>query len=174
MATVYRFDRFELLPQQRRLLEEGHPVPLGQRAFDALQALVERAPALVSKDALFAIGCPGVVVEENNLQVQVSTLRRILGTAAITTTPGRGYRFALELATADSPRTRAAPRHNLPPRCTRPAKLCDTGAAARRLRGVLGTFGRIAARDPSRLERVEVREVIRTRVESAMLDHLVE
>jgi AraC-like DNA-binding protein len=54
------------------------------------------------------------------------------------------------------------------------AKLCDTGAAARRLRGALETFGRTAARDPSLLERVDVREAIRTRVEDAVLDHLVE
>jgi len=45
---------------------------------------------------------PGLVVEENNLQVHVSSLRRMLGADAIATVPGRGYRFALRLAPASS------------------------------------------------------------------------
>ena len=62
-----------------------------------LLALVERAGQLVTKDELLAQVWPGVVVEENNVQVQVSALRKILGAGAIATTAGRGYRFTLEL-----------------------------------------------------------------------------
>ena len=77
---------------------EGQPMPLGARAFDVLQALIERRERVVTKDELLDLVWPGVVVEENNLQVQISTLRKLLGPQSIATLPGRGYRFALELA----------------------------------------------------------------------------
>jgi DNA-binding winged helix-turn-helix (wHTH) protein len=63
-----------------------------------LVALVERAGELVAKDELLERVWPDVVVEENNLQVQVSALRKALGAGAITTIAGRGYRFTLPLA----------------------------------------------------------------------------
>src|SRR6202042_2003139 len=114
---VYRFGSVELQPNQRRLLVDGRPVELGHRAFDVLLALVESAGQLVTKDALLAQVWPGVVVEENNLQVQVSSLRKILGAAAIATAPGRGYRFTLELTPGGelSSSPPVAQRHNLPP-----------------------------------------------------------
>ena len=119
MVTAYRFDRFELQPDQRRLLMDGHPVALGDRAFDVLVALVERTGQLVNKDELLGLVWPDLVVEENNLQVQVSSLRKILGAAAIATAPGRGYRFALPLVPAgDSSPPPIAQRHNLPPQLT--------------------------------------------------------
>ncbi len=119
MTAMYRFDRFELQPAQRRLLADGHPVALGHRAFDVLVALVERAGQLVPKDELLRVVWPGVVVEENNLQVQVSALRKILGAAAIATTAGRGYRFTLALTCAgEAAPSPPSPRHNLPPQLT--------------------------------------------------------
>ena len=119
MTTIYRFGRFELQPNQRRLLNDGHPVELGHRAFDVLSALVERAGQLVTKDQLLGLVWPGVVVEENNLQVQVSALRKILGTAAIATTAGRGYCFTLELTPgSESASLPETPRHNLPSQLT--------------------------------------------------------
>src|ERR1700745_676851 len=93
----YRFGYCELQPGQQRLLVEGQAVAVGPRAFDLLVALVERAGELVSKDELLARVWPGLVVEENNLQVQISALRKILGQQAIATVPGRGYRFTLNL-----------------------------------------------------------------------------
>jgi predicted ATPase/DNA-binding winged helix-turn-helix (wHTH) protein len=96
-----RFGRFELRPGERTLTAEGVPVALGARAFDLLAALVERPGALVTKDELLAIVWPGLVVEENNLQVQVSTLRKVLGPDALATIPGRGYRFRLPVVDAD-------------------------------------------------------------------------
>ena len=92
-APVRRFGRFELRPQQRLLLADDVPVALGARAFDLLEAFVDRPGVLLTKDDLLATVWPGVVVEENNLQVQVSTLRKILGSDALATIPGRGYRF---------------------------------------------------------------------------------
>jgi DNA-binding winged helix-turn-helix (wHTH) protein len=70
MAAPYRFGRFEIEPDTRRLMEEGRPVALGQRAFDVLLALVERRERLVSKGELLDVAWPGLVVEENNLQVR--------------------------------------------------------------------------------------------------------
>jgi predicted ATPase/DNA-binding winged helix-turn-helix (wHTH) protein len=91
----YRFGRVELRPAQRQLIVDGQPAALGARAFDLLMALVEHRDRLVSKNELLDLVWPGLVVEENNLQVQVSTLRKLLGPGAIATVPGRGYRFTL-------------------------------------------------------------------------------
>src|SRR6202022_781110 len=93
----YRFGRFELQPSERRLLVAGVPAIVGPRAFDVLVALVERAGHLVTKEELFSLVWPKLIVEDANLHVQVSALRKILGTAAIATVPGQGYRFTLEL-----------------------------------------------------------------------------
>ena len=96
------FGRFELRPSERVLLAEGTPVVLGARAFDLLVALTERPGSLIMKDDLLSTVWQGLVVEENNLQVQVSTLRKILGQNALATIPGRGYRFNLAVAIANS------------------------------------------------------------------------
>ena len=92
-----RFGRFELRPEERVLLADGAPVTLGARAFDVLAALADRPGQLVTKKDLLATVWAGLVVEENNLQVQVSTLRKILGPNALATIPGRGYRFDLAI-----------------------------------------------------------------------------
>ncbi len=93
---------FELQPEHRRLMRDGEPVPLGARAFDVLLALVERHDRLVTKSELMDVVWAGLVVEENNLQVQISTLRKALGPKAIATIPGRGYRFVAPLAARDA------------------------------------------------------------------------
>ena len=98
MPDSYVFDRFELQLDQRRLLERGAPVTLGSRAFDLLVALVELRQRVASKEELIERVWPGVVVEENNLSVQISTLRKVLGAHAVATVSGRGYRFALPVA----------------------------------------------------------------------------
>jgi Transposase IS66 family/Transcriptional regulatory protein, C terminal len=70
---------YQLLAAQRLLLEGDKPVRLGGRAFDVLTALVERAGEVVSKEELIARAWPKTFVEEANLKLQVSTLRRALG-----------------------------------------------------------------------------------------------
>ena len=97
MQASYRFGRCELNPATRQVLVDGSPAMLGGRAFDVLLALVERSERLVTKDELLEIAWPGVVVEENNLQVQISSLRKVLGPQVIATIPGRGYRFTMPL-----------------------------------------------------------------------------
>lgn len=115
MASAYRFGSFEMRPNQRQLLADGRPVVLGDRAFDVLLALVERAGQLVTKDELLTQVWPNLVVEENNLQVQVSTLRKVLGTGAIATVAGRGYRLTLDISPAtESSSAHVAKRNNLP------------------------------------------------------------
>ena len=68
---------------------------LGARAFDVLTVLVQHRHRVVDKSELLALVWGERVVEENNLTVQVSALRKLLGPKAITTVPGRGYRFTL-------------------------------------------------------------------------------
>ena len=77
-AVRYRFGRFDLQPTERRLLCSGTAVRINSRAFDLIVALVERAGELVSKDALLVLVWPKLVVEESNLHVHVSALRRTL------------------------------------------------------------------------------------------------
>jgi TolB-like protein/Tfp pilus assembly protein PilF len=95
LVDSHRFAEFEIQPHSRRVLRAGAPLPLGARAFDLLLVLIEHRDRVVGKDDLLAQAWPGLVVEENNLSVQVSALRKALGTDAIVTVPGRGYRFAL-------------------------------------------------------------------------------
>lgn len=104
MAHRYRFDRIEVRPSERALLIDGVPADLGSRAFDLLLALIKHGDRVVTKDELLEMVWPGLVVEENNLAAQVSTLRRLLGPKAIATIPARGYQFSLEeTATSDTP-----------------------------------------------------------------------
>ena len=98
-----KFGRFELQPRQLRLLQDGEPVGLSARPLTLLLALAGRRERIVTKAELLDLAWPGLVVEENNLQVQVSLLRKLLGAQAITTIPGRGYRFTAALdAAADT------------------------------------------------------------------------
>lgn len=93
LSEQYRFGRLVVDPSTRQASVDGHPAALGSRAFDLLLALVERRDRVVLKSELLDVVWPGLVVEENNLQVQISALRKLLGQKAIATIPGRGYRF---------------------------------------------------------------------------------
>jgi TolB-like protein len=96
------FGRFVLQVQQRQLLADGVAVEIGSRAYDVLLVLAESGGALLTKAVLLDRVWPDVAVEENNLQVQISNLRRVLGTARgwIVTIPGRGYRFTAPVVAA--------------------------------------------------------------------------
>lgn len=95
-----RFDRFELLTQRRLLLRDGEPVSLRGRAFDLLVALVERAGRVVTRNELLDAVWPGLVVEDNNVAMQVTALRKVLQGPLITTVPGRGYCFTGQVQSA--------------------------------------------------------------------------
>jgi len=111
-----RHAHIEIRGAERQLLIDGKAAKLGARAFDVLLALYERRDRLVTKNELIEVVWPGVVVEENNLQVQISTLRKLLGPRTITTIPGRGYQFTLGVDTAVVDASRVTPRlkQNLP------------------------------------------------------------
>ena len=139
MNTPRRFGRFELRPIERQLLDGTTSLALGARAIDvllALVALVARAGQLVTKDELLAAAWPGLVVEEANVHVQVSLLRKALGRDAIATVAGLGYRFALPLRDGVA----AAAPHNLPadrtPFVGRTAALAVAAEICRRLDGI--------------------------------------
>src|SRR5260370_10254278 len=90
------FGPYRLLASQRLLLERDKPVRLGSRAFDILAALVERAGEVVGKEELIARAWPKTYVEEANLKIQVSALRRAPGDGQgrnpyVITNPGPGY-----------------------------------------------------------------------------------
>ena len=93
-----RFGRFRFDIGQRELSRDGVPVRLGSRALDILSVLASARGDVVTKDELLARVWPGLIVEENNLQVQVSALRKALdqetsGQSYLVTAPGRGYRL---------------------------------------------------------------------------------
>jgi predicted ATPase/DNA-binding winged helix-turn-helix (wHTH) protein len=114
-STRYSFGRFELQPDERRLLAGGVPVRLGPHAFDLLVILVGSAGHLIAKRELLARVWAGVVVEENSLQAQISALRKIVGPDAIATVSGQGYRFALSvIPVAAAVAANAPPQNNLP------------------------------------------------------------
>ena len=100
MPDSVLFGRFALLLDQRRLLENHAPISLGARAFDLLATLVQHRDRVVSKDELLRLVWRDAVVEENNLSVQISTLRKVLGADALQTVAGQGYRFTLPVSAA--------------------------------------------------------------------------
>jgi predicted ATPase/DNA-binding winged helix-turn-helix (wHTH) protein len=111
----YRFGTFELELDERRLLKAGATIALRPRTFDLLAALVDRAGHLVTKDELFDRVWPNMVVEEAALRVQVLALRKVLGTDAIATVSGQGYRFMLPVTKGGIETSRIpTPKHNLP------------------------------------------------------------
>lgn len=108
------FGSFRLDLQRRELHRLGKPVPIGARAVELLCTLVRASGVLVTKDELMTRVWAGRLVEENNIQAQVSVLRRALKDdipiSYIVTVPGRGYRFAMPATNA---RQTSAPRGNL-------------------------------------------------------------
>jgi DNA-binding winged helix-turn-helix (wHTH) protein len=93
--AMLEFGRFRILLRRRQLVADGVPIELGTRAFDLLLALVEADGSLVTKEELMSRVWPGIVVAEENLKVQISTLRKALGEDRdlIRTEFGCGYRF---------------------------------------------------------------------------------
>lgn len=103
MRTCYQFDEFQIDPMNRRLSRQGEALHIGGRAFDLLHALVRQRGRVVSKEELMETVWPGTYVETNNLQVQVFTLRRLLGNDAIVTVARRGYQFMLPVRIVEVP-----------------------------------------------------------------------
>jgi DNA-binding winged helix-turn-helix (wHTH) protein/tetratricopeptide (TPR) repeat protein len=99
---IWRFGSFELDPEHRSLTRDGQVVALTPKAFDVLVLLVARHGRLVAKDEMLKTLWPDSFVEEGNLSVHVSMLRKRLGESTedhrfIVTVPGRGYQFVAEV-----------------------------------------------------------------------------
>jgi TolB-like protein len=99
MDSEISFGRFRLDLGRRELRRDGEPVPIHPRALGILCALAEAKGEIVSRDELMARLWPGRIVEEGNLHVHVSALRKALdehggGHSLVVTVPGRGYRLA--------------------------------------------------------------------------------
>jgi len=97
-GAAYRFGPFQLDVRERRLSRGHELIPLRLKVFDTLRVLVERAGTLVTKQELLDAVWPETAVEENNLNHNVSVLRKALGERAtgqqyIETVPRVGYRF---------------------------------------------------------------------------------
>lgn len=95
---IYEIGPFRLNAEAGTLTLAGAAVPLGPRAVAVLAALVGRRNEYVQKGAILDAAWPGVVVEESNLAVQISAIRRVLAQAPggerwIETLARRGYRF---------------------------------------------------------------------------------
>ena len=88
------FGSYRLKRAERLLLGPKGPVELSARSFDILAILLERPDQVVGKNELFDAVWPGMVVEENTLQVHISALRKALDTGMIMTVHGRGYKYA--------------------------------------------------------------------------------
>ena len=102
---IYEFGDYRLDAAQRVLRRGNEPVPLTPRVFDTLLYLVRQHGRVLGKDELMRAIWPDAVVEENNLNQNVSMLRRVFGESRgenryIVTVPGHGYRFAAEVKSA--------------------------------------------------------------------------
>ena len=119
---AYAFGPFRLEPRERRLLRDGQPVPLTVKTFDLLEVLVRRQGRLLRKEELLQLVWPDAAVEENNLTVTMSALRRVLGEGPtdrgyIETVPRSGYRFVAdvrEIAEGEARGTTETPANEAP------------------------------------------------------------
>src|SRR5215203_5836440 len=100
------FAEFELDLARRRLLRRGETLAINAKTFDLLIFLVENNGRVVSKDEILESVWAGQIVEEANLPVQVSALRKALGDKRefprfLITVPGKGYKFTADLVSQD-------------------------------------------------------------------------
>jgi DNA-binding winged helix-turn-helix (wHTH) protein/TolB-like protein/Flp pilus assembly protein TadD len=98
----FEFGPFLFDVATQRLARDGEPVQLKGKACELLQVLVEHRGDVLSKDDLMKLLWPDTIVEENNLTVHMTALRKALGDSPIEhryiiTIPGRGYRFVAEV-----------------------------------------------------------------------------
>jgi DNA-binding winged helix-turn-helix (wHTH) protein len=108
----FRFGEFRLYPTEHLLLREEIPVPLAPKAFEILSYLVQNSGRLIKREALMEAIWPDSFVEETNLTLNISLLRKALETAPdaqpyIETVPRKGYRFNVEVTEceeADEPK----------------------------------------------------------------------
>src|SRR5882724_561334 len=97
---LYEFGRFRFDPADRLFSSDGVPIPLAPKAFEVLLVLVQNGSRLTTKEELMRKVWPDSFVEDANLTVNISSLRRLLGEGPggpqyIETVPKNGYRFVM-------------------------------------------------------------------------------
>src|SRR5438309_228732 len=101
-VRLYEFGPFALNPLKRIVLRNGELLALTPKCFDILLMFVERSGEVLVKEELLESIWPDTIVEEGNLNRNISTIRKVLGESPnehryIVTVPGRGYRFVAEV-----------------------------------------------------------------------------
>jgi predicted ATPase/DNA-binding winged helix-turn-helix (wHTH) protein len=143
---MIKIGRIDVSLELRQAFLNSQPLRVGTRAFDILEVLIKAEGQLVSKEAVFAHVWPKTVVEESNLQVQISALRKLLGDDKdlLKTIPGLGYRLIREASAGnganklghDAAHTEYhLPVHNVPLSC---APLIGREQALKDVQSMLG------------------------------------
>ena len=144
-SAVYEFGHFRLELREHRLLRQGVPISLTGKAFQTLRVLVEARGNLVSKQDLMTAVWPETSVEENNLDRNISTLRKALGEQSngrpfIETVTRVGYRFLAPVTESNfvSP-TSPAPPAEISPSTRQEIRFCVTPDKVRLAYSTIGS-----------------------------------
>ncbi|HSQ20280.1 MAG TPA: transcriptional regulator, partial [Blastocatellia bacterium] len=113
----YQFGAYRIDTEERLLLHNGDPVPLPPKVYDTLLALVTHSGHIVLKEELMKEVWPDTFVEDANVTVNISALRKVLGEgeAFIETVPRRGYRFVLPVTEVKNERADSFAEEHLSP-----------------------------------------------------------
>ncbi|RWO31013.1 MAG: LuxR family transcriptional regulator [Mesorhizobium sp.] len=134
VPRVFESRGWEVDLAQRELRANGLAIPIGSRAFEIIETLVRSAGELVTKDDLMSRVWPGLIVEDNTVQVHISAIRKALGTdrGMLKTIAGRGYRLLGDWATQQAS---TPPKLDLPTRTATQPFLTNVPVAASALIG---------------------------------------
>ncbi|MCP1120349.1 winged helix-turn-helix domain-containing protein [Robbsia andropogonis] len=125
--AMIQLGKLHISLSSREILLNGEIVCIGSRAFDVLAVLLRAKGEMVAKEVILSTVWPNTIVEENNLQVHISSLRKLLGDDKhlIQTTPGRGYRIVgAQVAPESTPAVKASTN------VARPCKLTNSEGRA--------------------------------------------
>ena len=141
----YEFSTFRIDAQEKILSRAGERIPLTPKAFETLLILIERHGHIVEKNELMQMVWPDATVEENNLNQNISTIRKALGENStgqqfIETLPRRGYRFIAEVKESLPPQSAPALVSPLPVNIDTPKPTVPSRPVARRALWLLLTF----------------------------------
>lgn len=126
-ADEVRFGAFRYLPDQSLLLKEGKRVRIGSRALSLLRVLTAKSGQFVPNDILIAAAWPNTRVDDTNLRVQMTALRRLLSIDGdllrITNAPGRGYALTIAPGGSETAASPGKPVEEPPPTYALPTQL---------------------------------------------------
>ncbi|HXH66144.1 MAG TPA: alpha/beta fold hydrolase [Candidatus Limnocylindrales bacterium] len=142
--AVYEFGPYRLELREHRLLRQAVRIPLTGKAFQTLRVLVEARGNLVSKQDLMTAVWPETSVEENNLDRNISTLRKALGEQStgrpfIETVPRVGYRFLAPVTETNSASPPSSTPAEIPPSARQEIRFCVTPDKVRLAYSTIGS-----------------------------------